>query len=124
MTPQQTARYPAPDRSNFTPNKHVDDEALPEGDLGACAGVLQDGRPYLQESWFQEGISLITLFFSVLDLESAPAADLLRLVAPVLAEARVPDEMRRLGDADIRRINDAKENSMFSLTFVVGLPED
>ena len=115
-------QYPAPDRSNFKPDTHRDDPDLPEGDLGAHTGALGDGRPYRVESWYREGHTFITCFFSVDDLDAASPDHLLEYVRPILKESRVPEERRRLAARDVRTIVDASGHRMFSLTFVVGEP--
>jgi hypothetical protein len=116
-------KYPVPDRSDFKPNQHRNDPELPEGDIGSCTRILPDGRAYVQESWYSEGFTFITLFFSTLDLELAEPGELLALLGEALEQARVPAERRTLGAHDVRRITDSSGKSMFSLTFVVGEPD-
>jgi hypothetical protein len=115
-------RYPVPDRSDFTPNQFLDDDSLPEGDINATSGTLPDGRPYVLEGWFTEGMTLVTYFFSVLDLEEASPDQLLALLRSELEAAAVPEEFRRLTHNDMRKILDASGNEVYSLTFVVGMP--
>lgn len=115
--------FPAPDRSDFTPNAHTDDPRLPEGDLGTSAGVFPDGRPYRIEFWFTEGITLMTIFFSTGGIEQAPAAELLERVKPLLEAADTDEAWRRLGESDAKRMIDGAGNEMFSLTFVVRMPD-
>ncbi len=117
-----TKRYPSPDRSNFAPNSRRDDPLLPEGDLGSSADRLSDGRPFVMEHWFSEGYTFITLFFSTLELEDAKPDQLLALVAPLLVDAKVPEERRSLTESGVRVIRDAADQPMYSLTFVVGEP--
>ncbi len=93
-----------------------------EGDLGAAGGALPDGRPYRLESWWWDGHTLVTLFFSVRGLEEASPAQLLALVMPVLALARVPASHRALDADDVRVITDAAGHRMHSLTFCVRVP--
>jgi len=122
--PMPPSRYPAPDRSNFKPNQYLRDPDIRSGDLGGNVGTLADGRPYRIEPWFSEGTTYITLFFSVLDLEAAHGDQLLALVMPVLERAAVPPAWRRLDSTKPPfAIDDASGNRMFSLTFVVGVPE-
>ena len=115
-------RHPVPDRSNFTPNQFLDDDSLPEGDINATSGTLPDGRPYVLEGWFTEGMTLVTYFFSVRDLEEASPEQLLALLRPELEAAAVPEEFRRLTPKEMHRILDASGNEVYSLTFVVGMP--
>ena len=113
-------RYPVPDRSNFTPNQCLDDDWLPEGDINATSGTLPDGRPYVLEGWFAEGMTLVTYFFSVRDLEEASPEQLLALLQVELEAAKVPEKWRK--KPGVLKILDASGNEMYSLTFVVGMP--
>lgn len=117
------SRYPVPNRSDFTPNQSRDDDQRPEGDINAVTGTLSDGRSYLCESWFTEGMALVTYFFSVRDLEESSSEDLLSLLQPELRAAAVPEEFKRLNPSELRKIMDASGNEMYSLTFVVGMPD-
>lgn len=58
------SRYPTPDRSNFVPN--ADDDVK---DIGWAVGVFSDGRPWRCEAWAQDQVTMLTIFFSSLDLE-------------------------------------------------------
>ncbi|HEY0302889.1 MAG TPA: hypothetical protein VGC36_16195 [Rhizomicrobium sp.] len=70
-------RFPAPDRAGL----HVAGRTGEgERDLGWCEGVLFDGRPFRAEMWAQDGISLLTFFFSTLGLEDLSEAALFALV--------------------------------------------
>ena len=116
------SQYPVPDRSDFTPNDFLDD-TLPEGDISAATGTLSDGRPYVCEGWFTEGMTLVTFSFSIRDLEESSSKDLLSLLRPELKAAAVPEEFRRVDPKEVHKIVDASGNEMYSLTFVVGMPE-
>jgi hypothetical protein len=117
------SQYPVPDRSDFTPDQFRDDDTLSEGDIGAATGTLSDGRPYVCESWFTEGMTLVTFFFSIRDLEESSSEDLLSLLRPELEAAAVPEEFRRVDPKEVHKIVDSSGNEMYSLTFVVGMPE-
>jgi hypothetical protein len=117
------SQYPVPDRSDFTPDQFRDDDTVSEGDIGAATGTLSDGRPYVCESWFTEGMTLVTFFFSIRDLEESSSEDLLSLLRPELEAAAVPEEFRRVAPKKVHKIVDASENEIYSLTFVVGMPE-
>jgi len=58
-------------------------------------------------------MTLVTYFFSVLDLEEASSDQWLALLLPELEAAAVPEEFRRL-DEDVRKILDASGNEMYS----------
>lgn len=115
--------YPIPDRSDFAPNLWNHDPILPEGDLGAIGGVFPDGRPYRIEFWYTEGATLMTVFFSTLGLEQDSGAELLERVQPLLEAADTDASRRSLDQSCVLRLLDAAGNEMFSLTFVVGMPE-
>ena len=101
------ASFPAPDRSDFTPNAHRDAPILPEGDLGASVGVFRDGRPYRIESWFTEGITLMTIFFSTRGIEQASPAEVLERVRPLLEASDTDESWRRLGESGVKRMLDS-----------------
>lgn len=103
-------RYPAPDRSNV---------AL-DANEGSLEGLLAGSRPYRIEGWSQDGNRFLTIFFSDVDIEDASADSLLQLLEPALSGPLVVrPKWRRLEQADVHRINDARGNEMYSLTFVV-----
>jgi hypothetical protein len=114
--------YPKPDRSNFVPNKYNNDQELPESDLGSAKGVLFDGRPYLTELWATEGYTLITFFFSTIDIDKASSDQILALLHNALEEEGVPKQYWLLNQENMKKIKDASGNSMYSITFVVGEP--
>lgn len=70
--------YPIPDRSAQTVN--LVRSADGTRDLGWCEGVLSDGRAFRAEFWTQDGISLLTFFFSRIGLETASGDALFELV--------------------------------------------
>lgn len=114
--------YPKPDRSRFDPSAGRDPD-ISEGERGAFEGVLADGRPFRAEGWYMDGLTLLTYFFSVVDIENSTPDQLMEILAPGLEEARVPLQRRRIAADAVRTINDDSGNAMYSITFVVGLPE-
>ena len=68
-------------------------------------------------------MTLVTYFFSVRDLEEASPEQLLALLHPELEAAAVPEGFRRLDEEGVNKILDASGNEVYSLTFVVGMPE-
>lgn len=111
--------FPVPDRSNFVPNQYLHEA---EVDLGTSRGTLPDGREYLLEAWAQSGTKLVTVFCSTVGLDATDPAALLELVRPALEEVHVPAEYLRLSGRDVHVIRDARQQAVFSLTFVVALP--
>ncbi len=71
--------YAVPDRSNKTPNfvKTPENDAL---DIGWAEGTFSDGRPYRAESWCQDQVTVLTIFFSTLGLEAATNTELAQLL--------------------------------------------
>jgi hypothetical protein len=61
--------YPKPDRSDYKPTrtKTAEDHSL---DIGWDEGFLTDGRPYRVECWAEEGVTMLTYFFSTRGLET------------------------------------------------------
>ncbi len=115
--------YHAPDRSDFVPNQLRNDPDMPEGDLGACATTLADGRAAVVERWFSEGATLVTLFFSALDLEDATLERLLELTRTILERERVPTDHEAPSSPGVMTRRDGAGRWVFSMTFVVSLPE-
>ncbi len=117
---ESTSKYPVPNRSKFIPNQYCNDSQLREGDLGAKSGMLENQRPYRLELWWQDGMTAITLFFSVIDIESLSPRSLLKLVRPVLEQEYIPKEHQILTQENITIITDAEGNDMYSISFIVG----
>jgi len=65
----------------------------------------------------------VTFFFSIRDLEESSSEDLLSFLRPALEAAAVPEEFRRVNPKEVHKFVDASGNEMYSLTFVVGVPE-
>ncbi len=61
--------HPKPDRSDQILNfeKSEENDAI---DLGWSEGYLSDGRPYRAECWAQNQITMVTFFFSMIDMEN------------------------------------------------------
>ncbi len=70
--------YPIPDRGAQKVNLVRSEDGI--RDLGWCEGVLADGRAFRAEFWTQDGISLLTFFFSQIGLEAASGEALFELV--------------------------------------------
>jgi hypothetical protein len=103
-----------PDRSNITPrsSKTEDDDAI---DLGWAEGVFTDDRPYRCESWATDGISLVTVFFSSLQLENATNESLSQLL--------VSEKLIHSSSSDINVegiiFEDESGNEMWSVNVVI-----
>ena len=83
-------KFPRPNMSGYIPNLAGRGEG--NGfDIGWIEGEFNDGRPYRAELWCWDHNSIITFFFSSLELENASDqefADLLDRETPFKAEAR------------------------------------
>src|SRR5438093_7890164 len=60
-------QFPVPDRSRQPVRILKDENGMI--DIGWCEGVLSDGRAFRAEMWAQDQVSMLTIFFSSLDLE-------------------------------------------------------
>ena len=61
-------KYPAPDRSKFTPLTVKDESGTM--DIGWNEGVTNEGRPYRAEMWTFDGVSMITIFLSSIGIQN------------------------------------------------------
>jgi len=108
-------RYPIPDRSKQTPLLAKDEDGVI--DIGWCDGVLADGRPFRAEMWSQDGLSMLTVFFSTIGLADLDQAQIKTLI---VAEGLVrfkPDAPER---CESRTVSDDGDNAMWSVNVVVG----
>lgn len=109
------SKFHRPDRSNHRPQKtKTADE--PYLDLGWNEGYFSDGRPYRAECWTENGITILTFFFSTAGIEN--------LSSPQFKEfferegvIRFLSDKAHLAAAPI---SDASNNDMWSVSVVVG----
>ena len=83
-------KFPKPNISGHKPNLGSSDEGY-GFDIGWIEGEFSDGRPYRAELWCWDHNSIITFFFSSLELENASDqefADLLERETFFKVEAR------------------------------------
>ena len=106
--------YPKPDRSDFTPNFQKTDEN-DVIDIGWTEGELSDGRPFRLEMWAQDQMTMLTFFFSTLQLSLSEKAwaDLLEREELI----RFTSELRSVG---LRQLSDAGGKPIWSVTVVIG----
>jgi hypothetical protein len=110
---------PRPDRSDYTPTraKTAEDPSL---DIGWDEGFLTDGRPYRVECWAEEGVTMLTYFFSTRGLETYSSEQFASFLE---AESLVQFlDGRRYVSA--MPITDAAGNRMWSVNVVVGDEDD
>jgi len=72
--------YCRPDRSDYVPNlaKQTGNDPL---DIGWFEGQLSDSRPFRAERWEQDHLKVLTLFFSMEELEHLSQTSLRNLLA-------------------------------------------
>jgi len=71
-------KFPIPSRAGIPVRFEKDADGVI--DVGWCEGVLTDGRAFRGEMWAQDQVSVLTFFFSVIDLEQLDAAAIRSLV--------------------------------------------
>ena len=72
--------YCRPDRSDYIPNLTNQTGNNPL-DTGWFEGELSDNRPFRAECWEQEHLKVLTLFFSMAELEHLSQTSLRNLIA-------------------------------------------
>lgn len=107
--------YPKPDRSNIIPNfvKTPEDDTV---DLGWAEGVLSDGRPFRAECWAQDQITMLTLFFSVKDLETHTD----QMLKDMLVKEGLIEFVTDNGFLRAMTITDVAGNDIWSVNVVIG----
>jgi hypothetical protein len=111
--------YPVPDRSDKRPRftRTPEDDRL---DIGWSEGILTDGRPYRTESWCQDQVMLLTVFFSALGLEAASNPD--------LADLLVREQLLRFTGAARHvagvRFVDPSGHELWAVNVVIGDEDD
>jgi hypothetical protein len=116
MTSENT--YPAPDRSNYTPQQNLSNRYLPELDLGQFTTELPDGRPAIVEDWLDKeyAIHCRTVWYSAIDTDEWDEADHYDLIQQAgLLKAKVhPSE-----GIGLKRQEDASGQDVWSATVVM-----
>ena len=107
--------YPRPDRSNHTPQFTKTSER-PYVDIGFAEGEMTDGRPYRAECWAEDGVTVLTFFFSSDGLEELSAEELKDLlVREGLVVFAYPE--RRF--AGVGCLVDPSGNQLYSVNVIV-----
>jgi hypothetical protein len=112
-------KYPIPDRSDQSPQFVRDEDGCL--DIGWCDGVMTDGRPFRAEMWAQEGVSMLTIFFSTKDLSDLDDARILNLVVD---EGLVAFRTRADAFCEARRFINHAGQELWSVGIVVGDDEN
>jgi hypothetical protein len=108
-------RYPIPDRSKQTPLLAKDEDGVI--DIGWCDGVLADGRPFRAEMWAQDGLSMLTFFFSTLGLADLDQA---QIKALIVTEGLVRFKPGAPEHCESRTVSDDADNAMWSVNVNIG----
>lgn len=108
-------KYPIPDRSR-QPLRQVKDE---DGviDVGWCDGVMSDGRSFRAEMWAQDGLSLLTFFFSTKGIGDLAEEKIKELV---ISEGLASFRPGATEHCDPRKFADDAGVELWSVKFVVG----
>jgi hypothetical protein len=114
------SRFPAPNRSGQSVRRQKDDDGV--FDLGWCEGVLYDGRPFRAETWVQDQITMVTIFFSATGIDDVSEADLIRVLElEGLVEFK---ENGRGRQHPCHKVEDGAGHSMWSVNITVGAEDD
>jgi hypothetical protein len=111
--------YPKPDRSDYEPRRARtgDDTAI---DLGWDEAFLKDGRPYRVEAWSDEGVTMLTYFFSTRGIETWSNEQLAKLLeSEGLVRFLYPDR-----HVTAMPVTDAAGNDMWSVNVIVGTEDE
>jgi hypothetical protein len=107
--------YPIPVRSDYQPSStQPHDDSVVE--IGWSEGAFGEGRPFRAEAWAEDGITMLTFFFSTDDLKDSTSDQLAELLVQE-GLLRFRSAKRFVGD---RPLLDASGNEMWSVNIVVG----
>jgi hypothetical protein len=107
--------FPAPDRSRQTVHRSRDEDGVV--DIRWCDGVMSDGRPFRAELWAQDGVTMLTFFFSSDGIAAVDKDHLGKLVVDEGLVSFKPDGRRMI---EARPIADDAGSQMWSVNVVVG----
>jgi hypothetical protein len=110
-------KFPVPKARDKIYSQKDDDGVI---DIGWCDGVLSDGRPFRAETWAQDLVTMITIFFSNIGLKELDNKALFKLVEDEGLVTFVDDEPKRLSALKWTN-NDG--NEFWSVNIAVGAEE-
>jgi hypothetical protein len=119
MTSPPPPKYPKPDRSDQVRKLTKDEHGVI--DIGWCDGVISDGRPFVAEMWAQDGISMLTIFFSSEGIDHLTSDQLKDLVAK---EGLVTFRAENESYCEAAEHEDRVGNAMWSINIVVGSEDE
>jgi len=112
-------KFPTPDRTKQSVRLSKDEDGIT--DLGWCDGVLSDGRAFRAEFWAQDQISMLTFFFSTIELENFDAAAMRQLVD---RERLASFKAGSSGHCQAVKVDDDRGNPIWSVNVMVGDDEN
>jgi hypothetical protein len=107
--------YPTPDRSKQVVQRSKDEDGVL--DIRWCDGVMSDGRAFRAELWAQDGVSMLTFFFSSVGLADL---DQDRIKALLVSEGLVTFKADAREFCAARLTTDDGGSEMWSVNVVVG----
>ena len=111
-------KYPAPDRSKFTPLTVKDESGTM--DIGWNEGVTNEGRPYRAEMWTFDGVSMITIFLSSIGIQNLSKEEFVEYL-------ETEGLVKFLGEKKFLRCELVKDDAgkpMWSLNITIGDDEE
>lgn len=111
-------KYPIPDRSDYHPHFHKDENG--DIDIGWNVSVTSDGRPYKIEMWADEGMSIVTIFMSAIDIEDYTEEQLIEYLESEDI-IRYYTEEKSLG---VSKWIDPSRNLLWSLSVTIGVDDE
>ncbi len=125
MRSQKTS-YPAIDKSDFKPNFSKQD-SNDQIDLGWGEGVFSDGRPYRIEFWAQYQLSMLTYFFSSIDMEKLSPAEIKKYLMDEHVVSFDDDAYNSAGYEGINmsseKFIDKSGNQMWAVNILLGIED-
>ena len=88
--------------------------------IGWYAGVILDNRPFFAECWATEGITMLTIFFSVIGLENKTAEELSDIFESI-GYYKVIGGKRHLA---LQTFADGNNNEFYSLNITVRVEDE
>lgn len=86
-------RFPIPKPRKNVSFKNDEDGVI---DIGWCDGVLSDGRPFRAETWAQDGVTMLTIYFSNAGIEELDNDALCKFIQAEDLVAFVDDDPKHI----------------------------
>ena len=89
-------------------------------DIGWCDGVLSDGRPFRAETWAQDGVTMLTIYFSNVGIEELDNDALCKFIQAEDLVAFVDDDPKHI---NARKWTNDEGNEFWSVNILIGYDE-